>query len=130
MKLDKLIYLAATGILTLVVISSSAFFLMNPTNATQFAAELGFPTFILAPIALFNIMAVIAIVTKKNKVVAEWAYAGLFFEFSIAIAAHIITGTSGVVFATIAIIALGASVLKSNTNLTKDYNDQVEVSIG
>ena len=127
MKQDKLIYLGATGILSLVVILSSAFFLFNPANAAQLAAELGFPTFIAAPIALCNIMAIIAIVTKKNKVVAEWAYAGLFFEFSIAIAAHIITGTSGAIFAIIALIALVASVSKVNTNIEKDFSEQVEL---
>lgn len=49
---------------------------------------LGFPTWIVYPLAVAKILAVVAILSKQSKILKEWAYAGLFFDSVLAFGAH------------------------------------------
>ena len=52
--------------------------------------RLGYPVYIIYPLAVAKILAVTAILTKKSDTLKEWAYAGLFFDFILAASAHIV----------------------------------------
>ena len=54
--------------------------------------RLGFPMYIIYPLAAAKILGVFAILTKKSKRLKEWAYAGFFFNFVLALSAHINAG--------------------------------------
>ena len=54
--------------------------------------KLGYPTYIICPLAVAKILGLIAIWTKKSQTLKEWAYAGFFFDFLLASAAHIAIG--------------------------------------
>ena len=43
--------------------------------------KLGYPTYIIYPLAVAKVLDVIAILTKKSGTLKEWAYAGFFFNF-------------------------------------------------
>lgn len=49
---------------------------------------LGFPTWIIYPLAVVKILGVIAVLAKKSQLLKEWAYAGFFFDATLATAAH------------------------------------------
>ena len=51
--------------------------------------KLGFPAYIIYPLAMAKILGLIAIWTNKSKTLKEWAYAGFFFDFVLAASAHI-----------------------------------------
>ena len=49
---------------------------------------LGYPSYIVIPLATLKILGLIAIWTNKSKSLKEWAYAGFFFDFVLAFFAH------------------------------------------
>ena len=50
---------------------------------------LGYPTFIIYPLAIAKILGLIAIWTKKSNTLTTWAYAGFFFDVVLAFSSHI-----------------------------------------
>ena len=78
-----------TGLLSLMMLASAAGYLFNTAELVSVFETLGHPGHIVIPLAIAKILAVIAITTRKNNTLKEWAYAGLFFEFVIAFMAHI-----------------------------------------
>ena len=50
---------------------------------------LGYPTYIIYPLAIAKILGLIAIWTRKSNTLKEWAYAGFFFDLVLAASAHI-----------------------------------------
>ena len=71
--------------------------------------SLGFPAFIIYPLAIAKILGVIAITTRKSKVLKEWAYAGFFFDFVLALSAHLIAKDGQFAIAIVALILLFTS---------------------
>jgi hypothetical protein len=59
-------------------------------RAEGFFISLGFPTWIIYPLAIAKILGVIAVLTKKSQLLKEWAYAGFFFDALLALVAHYI----------------------------------------
>lgn len=53
-----------------------------------FFEELGFPVWIVIPLAVAKILGVIAILSDYNGLLREWAYAGFLFDVILATAAH------------------------------------------
>jgi len=51
-------------------------------------AALGYPTYIIFPLAIAQILGLIAICYNKAGTLKEWAYAGLFFDFILAMLAE------------------------------------------
>jgi hypothetical protein len=59
---------------------------------TTFFDELGFPDWIIYPLAVAKILGIIAILTNKIPLLKEWAYAGFFFDAILATVAHVNAG--------------------------------------
>lgn len=91
-KRNKITYWISTGLLCgLMLFSASMYFLQNEMVSEMFI-KLGYPTYIIYPLAVAKILGIIAILTKKSKKLKEWAYAGFFFDFVLAVAAHAAIG--------------------------------------
>ena len=88
MKTEKFIYWIATGLLCLIMFFSAMMYLFSYDSAVSFFQNLGFPTWIIYPSATVKILGVIAILSKKSKLLKEWAYAGMFFDMVLASTAH------------------------------------------
>ena len=71
---------------------SAGMYIFNNEVATTAFTSLGFPTFIIYPLALLKILGLIAIWTRKSKILTEWAYAGFTFNTILATTAHINVG--------------------------------------
>ncbi|MCT4646023.1 MAG: DoxX family protein [Carboxylicivirga sp.] len=88
-KRDKIIYWIATGLLSAMMLMSAGMYIFNNDTVTTVFTKLGFPTFIIYPLAVAKILGVIAILSNFSRKLTEWAYAGFFFDFVLAAAAHI-----------------------------------------
>ena len=105
-KRNRIIYLASTGLLTLMMLGSAGMYFYDYPMVSETFAKLGFPTYIIYPLAIAKILGLIAIWTKKSQMLKEWAYAGLFFDFILAISAHVMINDGEYAGALIALVLL------------------------
>lgn len=106
MKTNKIIYWLATGVLTLVFLFSASMYLFNYERASGFFINLGFPTWLIYPLAVLKIGGIVVIISKKSKFLKELAYAGFLFDAILALVAHIKVADGEFAPAAIAIIAV------------------------
>ena len=73
-----------------------------------FFVALGYPTYIIYPLAIAKILGLLAIWTRKSNLLKEWAYAGFFYDTLLAFTAHYFL--DGIpLFATVGIILVVVS---------------------
>ena len=106
---DKIIYWVSTGLVSFLMLFSATMYFINHEMVAETFQNLGYPTYIIYPLAIAKILAVVAILTKKSDVLKEWAYAGLFFDFALALSAHITVADGEYAPAAVAIVALVVS---------------------
>lgn len=110
-KTTKIIYWAATGFLSALLLMSAGMYVFdNATVAGMFTA-FGYPTYIIYPLAAAKVAAVIVLLTQKQTVIKEWAYSALFFEFILAFFAHFMIGDGEQMGAVIAMTLLVVSYI-------------------
>ncbi|SEL08683.1 DoxX-like family protein [Aquimarina amphilecti] len=105
MKTDKIIYWISTGILSALFMFSSMMYIFNYPRIEGFFINLGFPIWIIYPLAILKTFGVLAILTKKNNFLKELAYAGFLFDVILALSAHIMVNDREFMPSVIAIIA-------------------------
>lgn len=88
-KRNRIIYYIAIGLLTALVLLSAGMYFFNHEMVAETFSKLGYPTYIIYPLAIAKILGLIAIWSKKSDTLKEWAYAGFFFDFVLALAAHL-----------------------------------------
>lgn len=110
MKTYKILFYVTTGLLSLMMLASSiGYYLLNTAEVKAIFETLGFPPFVVIPLAIAKIAGVITLLTRFHPTVKEWAYAGFFFNFLLAIAAHVNVGDGEAGGAAIAMVLLIAS---------------------
>ena len=92
MKRDKIIYYAATGLLTLLMLFSAGMYFFNHEEVVGMFTNFGYPTYIIYPYAVAKLLGLSAIWFIGNKTLKEWAYAGFFFGIILAFFAHVMIG--------------------------------------
>ena len=90
--MKKKIYWAVTGLFSAMMLFSATMYFVQNDMVTEMFQKLGFPTFIIYPLAVAKILGVVAIVSNKSQTLKEWAYAGFFFDLVLAAAAHLNIG--------------------------------------
>lgn len=88
-KANTIIYYISTGMLTLLMLMSAGMYVFAHETVSGLFTELGYPTYIIYPLATLKILGLIAIWTKNSQTLKEWAYAGFFFDFVLAFSAHV-----------------------------------------
>ncbi len=118
---SKIIYFFSTGLLTIMMISSVYiyFFKFEETAAPSFEA-LGFPLYIIYPLAIAKLLGLIAIWSNRSFFLKHLAYSGFFFNFLLALIAHIYAADNKFTPALIAIILLWLSYSSYRCTLTKE----------
>lgn len=106
MKNPRLIYRISTGLLTAVMLMSAGMYFFNHDAIAQTFTNLGYPTYIIYPLAIAKILGLVAIWTNQSRSLKEWAYAGFFFDFVLALSAHLAVQDGEFVPAMVAIILL------------------------
>ncbi|WP_041632753.1 DoxX family protein [Maribacter sp. HTCC2170] len=89
MNTQKIIYWIATALLTLLVLFSAGMYFFNHGEVVKAFTALGFPTYIIYPLATLKVLGLIVILTNIGGNLKEWAYAGFFFNFVLAFFAHV-----------------------------------------
>ncbi|MEM1124494.1 MAG: DoxX family protein [Bacteroidota bacterium] len=92
MKYYQWVYRISTGLLSALMIISAGMYIFNHAAVSQVFSSLGYPTYIIYPLAAAKILGLIAIWTDWSKSLKEWAYAGFFFDFVLAFFAHLMIG--------------------------------------
>ena len=105
-KRNKIIYWVATGLLTALMLMSISMYFMKYEMVSDTFTRLGFPSFMVYPSAIAKLLGLIAILSRKSQLLKEWAYAGFFFDFSLAFGAHMVAKDGEFGMAVIAIILL------------------------
>jgi len=95
MKANKIIYYAATGLLSLMMLGSAGMYIFNHAEIAGIFKTLGYPTYIIYPLAAAKLLGLAAIWSDYSKTLREWAYAGFFFDFLLALSAHLNAGDGG-----------------------------------
>ncbi len=105
-KKDTIIYYLATGLITALMLMSAGMYILNNGMVREAFTALGYPIYIIYPLATAKILGLIAIWTKKSKLLKEWAYAGFFFTLALAVSAHLVVNDGGFAPALVGIILL------------------------
>jgi hypothetical protein len=111
MKRDKIIYYAATGLLTLLMLFSVSMYFFKHGDVSVMFSNFGYPTYIIYPYAVAKLLGLFAIWNPNFKAIKEWAYAGFFFAFILAFFAHYMIGDGEQTGALIAFILLITSYI-------------------
>ncbi len=92
MKSLRVIYWIVTGVFCLFMLTAAGMYIVHYPTVAAIFTHLEYPAYLVYPLAAAKILGVIAILTKKSKTLKEWAYAGFFFDFILALAAHFNAG--------------------------------------
>lgn len=111
MKTNKIVYWGATGLLSALMIMSATMYFVKYDEIILTFGNLGFPSWIVYPLAIAKLLGLVAIITKKSEMLKEWAYAGFFFNFILAFSAHISINDGEFAGALIALILLALSYI-------------------
>ena len=115
MKAQKIIYYVATAVLTIIMIFSVQMYIRNPEAIATYFESVNYPRYLVYPLATAKILGLIAIWGNFSKWLKEWAYAGFFFDITLAFTAHMVAKDGGELFSIIAFIALMISYILGKT---------------
>ncbi|SNR52396.1 DoxX-like family protein [Lutibacter agarilyticus] len=105
-KTTKIIYWSSTILLSALLITSAGMYVFNNVVVSEMFKTFGYPTYIIYPLAIAKVAAVIVLLSQKQSNIKEWAYAALFFEFILAFFAHFMIGDGEQMGAVMAIALL------------------------
>ncbi|MEL6721113.1 MAG: DoxX family protein [Bacteroidota bacterium] len=88
-KTTKIIFWIATGLLSAMMLISAGMYFFNYEEIQKTFLALGHPAHVIYPLAIAKILGIIVILTRRNASLTEWVYAGLFFNFVLALMAHL-----------------------------------------
>lgn len=88
-KIQKAIYYTATTLLTVLMLFSSVMYVINHEMVVEAFTKLGYPTYLIYPLAMAKVLGLIAIWTNFSPLLKQWAYAGFFFDCLLAMSAHL-----------------------------------------
>lgn len=111
MKTNKIIYWTSTGLLSALLLMSSGMYLFKNADIQQAFQSFGYPTYLIYPLVVAKVSAVIVLLTQKKNLIKEWAYAGLFFEFVLAFFAHYMISDGEQMGAVLALVLLAISYI-------------------
>ncbi|QXP50942.1 MULTISPECIES: DoxX family protein [unclassified Cellulophaga] len=106
MKYLKILYWIGTALLTAIMLFSIQMYLLNTAAIQGAFIALGYPAYLVYPLAFAKILGLVAILGNFNTSLKQWAYAGFFFNISLAFFAHIAANDGQYLFALLAFIGL------------------------
>ena len=89
MKAARIAHWIFTGLLSALMLMSASMYLFNYDEISLIFTGLGFPLWIIYPLATVKILGVVMILTKFKSWLTEWAYAGILFNALLALGAHL-----------------------------------------
>ncbi|MFS4492637.1 DoxX family protein [Maribacter sp. 2308TA10-17] len=115
MNIKKIGYYLGTGILTAIMIYSVQMYLRNPEAIADYFESVNYPRYLVYPLAIAKVLGLVAIWGNFSRSLKEWAYAGFFFDVTLAFTAHMVAKDGGELFSIIAFLALMISYFLGKT---------------
>ena len=84
---------------------SAQMYIFNYEQIVSYFPNLGFPGWLVAPLAVLKILGIVAVLSKKSRFLKEWAYAGFLFDSLLAFFAHYFAADGQGMIAAVAIVA-------------------------
>src|SRR5690554_3266161 len=106
MTAPKIIYWIATGLLSTLFLYSAFTYLTDTAVIEGNYQDYEYPSYLILPMAIAKISAIVFILLRKPKWVMEWAYAGLFFDMTLACLVHYRADDIGITLPLVGIILL------------------------
>jgi uncharacterized membrane protein YphA (DoxX/SURF4 family) len=95
-KTKLIIYWLTTVLIAAGMTGSGLAQVFHAKAMVDLITPLGYPSYLLYIIGVWKILGVIAILLPGYKLVKEWAYAGLFFVMTGALASHLLSGDDSI----------------------------------
>lgn len=113
--LKRIAYWASTAILTLIMLFSVYNYFFNHEAIAGFYEAMGYPTYIIYPLAIAKLLGLVAVWGNFSKWLKEWAYAGFFYNTTLAFFAHTMINDGQHFGAVIAFVAVLISYFTGKT---------------
>ncbi|MCD1627971.1 DoxX family protein [Seohaeicola saemankumensis] len=114
-KTARYVYWIATGLVALVYLGGAGFYISSyDMVAGMYREVLGYPTYIIWPLAILKIIGAVTILWRPSAMLADWAYAAMFWHLVLAFGAHVGAGDPGWPPAVVAWVLLIVSWLIAN----------------
>ena len=89
-RVVRITHWIATSIVSLLTLASATTYIIGYDEVRiTFMEQLGFPAWLIYPLSVAQFSSVLMLITKFNRTLTEWAYAGLVFNLLLAIGAHV-----------------------------------------
>lgn len=85
-------YWVTTAIVAFALLVGGVMDLMRPADAVELITHLGYPTYFLTIIGAWKVLGAIGVLVPRAPRLKEWAYAGIVFDFTGALASHAARG--------------------------------------
>ena len=102
----KIAYWGATGLVGLVILSASFFYLTGAHEAVDNFRNVGYPQQLRVLLGIAKLAAAIVLLLPRLPTLKEWAYAGCTFMWIAAIVAHYLAGDGPLVLLPLALLGL------------------------
>lgn len=89
------IYRITTGLFTIMLGMGAIMYFAKHDMVAEMFTSLGYPTYIIYPLAIAKVLGLVAILSKVSDRLADLAYAGFFYELILAASAHLAVGDGG-----------------------------------
>ena len=111
MTRNVLVYRIATGLLSVMMVSAPAMYFFNYDEVSATFTRLGYPTYIVYPLAVAKLLGLVAIWTRKVETLKDLAYAGYFYDLILAVSAHVMIGDGEFAPALVALVLVSVSYI-------------------
>lgn len=110
---EKITYWAATALMAALMLFSVQLYVLNHGAAAGFFEELGYPTYIVYPLAALKLTALLVILSNRWRNLKDIAYGAYYLNMIMATAAHLHAGHDPV-HAYVGLVAVPLSYIFSN----------------
>ncbi len=84
------VYWAATGLFVLIFAGSVVLSVVDPVGTLEQTVALGYPAWSWQPLAVAKALGLIAILSRRSRLLTGLAFAGFFYDTVLALAAHLV----------------------------------------
>lgn len=84
------LYWAATGLFVVIFAGSVTLSVVDPVGTLEQTVALGYPAWSWQPLAVAKTLGLIAILSRRSRLLTGLAFAGFFYDTLLALAAHLV----------------------------------------
>ena len=109
MARSRIAHYITTGLLSALMLMSAGMYFFNTPEVAKAFTNLNYPTYLIYPLAIAKVLGVATVWIRPTKTLVGLAYAGFFYDFVLAAAAHIMVGDGQFGGAAVALVLLAGS---------------------